>query len=123
MASEPLKAFLSARDFLLEYRTDYATAYREFQWPQPTHFNWALDYFDAMAAGNQRPALWVLDEDGSEIRLSFSQMSDRSSRIANFLRAIGVQRGDRILVMLGNEAALWDIMLAVIKLAEGRETS
>jgi acetyl-CoA synthetase len=116
MASEPLRVFLEARDFLLKYRTDYATAYRGFRWPEFTHFNWALDYFDAMAAGNDRPALRVLDEDGSETQLSFSQMSERSNRIANFLRAIGVKRGDRILVMLGNEAALWDIMLAAIKL-------
>jgi acetyl-CoA synthetase len=116
MASEQLKAFLAARDFLLKHRTDYATAYRGFHWPKLTHFNWALDYFDAMAAGNGRPALWVLDEDGSATKLSFAQMSDRSNRVANFLRSIGVKRGDRILVMLGNEVALWDIMLAAIKL-------
>jgi len=116
MASEQLEAFRAARDFLLKHRTDYAAAYRGFRWPQLTHFNWALDYFDAMAAGNDHPALWVLDEDGGETRLSFSQMSERSNRVANFLRSIGVKRSDRILVMLGNEPALWDIMLAAIKL-------
>jgi len=116
MASEQLEAFRAARDFLLKHRTDYAAAYRGFRWPQLTHFNWALDYFDAMAAGNGHPALWVLDEDGGETRLSFSQMSERSNRVANFLRSIGVKRRDRILVMLGNEPALWDIMLAAIKL-------
>ena len=116
MASEQLEAFRAARDFLLKHRTDYAAAYRGFRWPQLTHFNWALDYFDAMAAGNGHPALWVLDEDGGETRLSFSQMSERSNRVANFLRSIGVKRSDRILVMLGNEPALWDIMLAAIKL-------
>jgi hypothetical protein len=31
MASEQLKAFLEARDFLLKHRTDYAGAYRGFQ--------------------------------------------------------------------------------------------
>jgi hypothetical protein len=34
-------------------------------------FNWALDYFDVMAAGNDRPALWVVNEDGSEQKMSF----------------------------------------------------
>ncbi|HSM89766.1 MAG TPA: AMP-binding protein, partial [Desulfobacterales bacterium] len=116
MASEQLKAFLEARDFLVKHRTDYATAYRDFAWPKLTHFNWALDYFDVMAAGNEHPALWVVDEDGSETRLSFSQLSARSNRVANFLRSVGVKRADRILVMLGNEEALWDIMLAAIKL-------
>ncbi|QLH48352.1 MAG: hypothetical protein HWD57_19590 [Candidatus Accumulibacter cognatus] len=39
-------AFVQARDFLLAHRTDYETAYRDFQWPQLAEFNWALDYFD-----------------------------------------------------------------------------
>mgnify|MGYP000994665135 FL=1 len=55
-------AFVQARDFLLAHRTDYETAYRDFQWPQLGEFNWALDYFDVMAAGNDRPALWVVPE-------------------------------------------------------------
>jgi acetyl-CoA synthetase len=116
MAQRPLEIFLEKRDFLLRYRMDYATAYRGFEWPELTHFNWALDYFDPMAAGNERPALWVVDENGSETKLSFLELSERSNRVANFLRSTGIKRGDRILVMLGNEVALWDIMLAAIKL-------
>lgn len=108
--------FLKARDFLLAHRTDYATAYAGFQWPQLNEFNWALDYFDAMAKGNDRPALWIVEEDGSEARLSFAEMSARSNRVANWLRAQGVARGDRILIMLGNEVPLWETMLAAIKL-------
>ena len=61
MASEQLKAFLEARDFLFRHRDDYQTAYRGFRWPKLTHFNWALDHFDAMAAGNSRPALWLVE--------------------------------------------------------------
>ena len=109
-------AFVQARDFLLAHRTDYETAYRDFQWPQLAEFNWALDYFDVMAAGNDRPALWVVNEDGTEQKMSFSEMSKRSSQVANWLRAQGVRRGDRILMMLGNEVPLWDTMLASIKL-------
>jgi acetyl-CoA synthetase len=109
-------AFVQARDFLLANRTDYDKAYREFRWPQLTEFNWALDYFDAMATGNHAPALWVVNEDGTEQKLSFAQMSERSSRIANHLRSLGMRRGDRVLVMLGNEVPLWDLMLAAIKL-------
>ena len=111
-----LSAFLAARDFLLEHRTDYDNAYRGFRWPQLTEFNWALDYFDAMAAGNDRPALWVVDEDGTEHQFTFAEMSARSNRVANWLRARGVRRGDHILVMLGNEPPLWETMLAAIKL-------
>jgi acetyl-CoA synthetase len=116
MASEQLKAFLEARDFLFRYRTDYQAAYRDFRWPKLAHFNWALDYFDVMAAGNPRPALWVVEENGTQTRLSFAQMSERSNRVANFMRAAGMRRGDRLLMMLGNEVPLWDFMLAAIKM-------
>lgn len=111
-----LDAFLAARDFLLEHRTDYATAYADFRWPQLDEFNWALDHFDIMAQGNDGPALWIVEEDGRESRLSFAELSWRSNQVANFLRAQGVERGDRILLMLGNEVPLWETMLAAIKL-------
>lgn len=108
--------FLAARDFLLQHRSDYATAYAGFKWPRLKEFNWALDYFDSMAKGNDNPALWIIEEDGSESRLSFAEMSARSNRVANWLRKQGVKRGERILIMLGNEVPLWETMLAAIKL-------
>ncbi|MBI6912147.1 AMP-binding protein [Pseudomonas palleroniana] len=108
--------FLAARDFLLAHRTDYATAVRDFRWPQLDAFNWALDYFDAMAEGNSADALWIVEEDGSEQRYSFQQLSARSNQVANHLRALGVRRGERILLMLGNDVALWETMLAAFKL-------
>ncbi|BCX68768.1 MULTISPECIES: AMP-binding protein [Pseudomonas] len=108
--------FLAARDFLLTHRTDYATAARDFRWPQLNEFNWALDYFDAMAEGNQANALWIVEEDGSEQRYSFEQLALRSNQVANHLRDLGVRRGERILLMLGNDVALWETMLAAFKL-------
>ncbi len=116
MAAPALAAFNEARDFLLTHRTDYATAYRDFRWPQLTEFNWALDHFDAMARGNDATALHIVGEDGSEVRRSFAQLSQRSGQVANWLRAQGVQRGDRVLLMMGNELPLWELMLACIKL-------
>ncbi len=108
--------FLAARDFLLAHRTDYATAVRDFRWPQLDAFNWALDYFDVMAEGNSANALWIVEEDGSEQRYSFAQLAARSNQVANHLRALGVRRGERVLLMLGNDVALWETMLAAFKL-------
>ena len=119
MASETgLQRFVSARDFLLAHRSDRETAYREFCWPVLDEFNWALDYFDDLGRGEHadRTALWLVDEDGSEVRLSFADLSARSNRVANFLRELGVGRGDRVLLMLGNVAPLWEATLAVMKL-------
>ncbi|TXJ86540.1 AMP-dependent synthetase [Streptomyces lavendulae] len=109
-------AFRDARDFLLAHREDYATAYEGFAWPRPEHFNWALDWFDVIAAGNDRTALHIVEEDGREVRLSFAELAERSDRIANWLRARGVAAEDRLLVMLGNQAELWEVMLAAMKL-------
>lgn len=110
------KAFLEARDFLLQHRSDHDTARRDFRWPELTRFNWALDYFDVYAAGNDKPALWIVGEDGSEQKRSFAALSARSNQVANWLRSLGVARGDRILMMLGNEIPLWETMLAAMKL-------
>ncbi|HUI99925.1 MAG TPA: AMP-binding protein [Usitatibacter sp.] len=111
-----MSSFLEARDFLLAKRDDYAAAYAGFRWPKLDTFNWALDFFDAQARGNARPALWIVNENGAEEKLSFEEMRLRSNRVANFLRAQGVKRGDRILVMLSNVVPLWEITLAVLKL-------
>ena len=109
--------FSAAREFLLAHRTDYATAYAGFRWPELDHFNWALDWFDAELASGalaDRPALRIVGQGAAE--MSFRQLSERSNRVANGLRGLGVRRGDRVLVMLGNVAPLWEIMLAAMKL-------
>ncbi|MET9449389.1 AMP-binding protein [Streptomyces cinerochromogenes] len=110
------EAFRNARDFLLEHREDYATAYEGFRWPRPGHFNWALDWFDVIADGNDRTALHIVEEDGTETRLSFAELAERSNRLARWLRERGVAAEDRVLVMLGNQAELWETALAAMKL-------
>ena len=108
--------FLRARDFLLANRSNYAKAYQEFQWPALERFNWAFDYFDIMAANNSEPALIIDTEDRPHQSFSFASMSERSNQVANFFRRLGIRRGERILVMLGNEVPLWESMLAACKL-------
>ena len=112
----PHDAFIAARDFLLQHRTRYQEAYAGFRWPELDRFNWALDYFDPMAAENDAPALWIVDEEGGDEKISFRELAARSNQVANWLRQLGVRRGERILLMLGNERALWESMLAAMKL-------
>jgi len=110
------QAFLDARDFVLRHRADPDAAVRGFVWPALDTFNWGLDYFDAIAAGNDTPALHIVDQDGAEWVRSFAELSRRSNQVANFLRERGVARVDRVLLMLGNEVALWESLLAAMKL-------
>jgi len=110
-------AFRSARDLLLRHRDDYAAARESFAWPALDEFNWALDWFDVIAAEHgDRTSLRVVGDDGSDESVSYARMAARSSQVANWLRGLGVRRGDRVLLMLGNVVPLWEIMLAAIKL-------
>jgi acetyl-CoA synthetase len=117
--SPAAQRFRAARDLLVERQTDYDAARRDFTWPQLDEFNWALEHFDAIGAdpaSADRPALWIVEQDGTEGKYSFAEMTRRSDRVANWLRSHGVQRGDRIILMLANQVELWDTILATMKL-------
>lgn len=116
-----MTTFQEARAFLLHNRTDYEIAVRDFRWPDPAPFNWALDWFDAELATNAEskdwPALWIVDAaQDKQTKLSFAALSKRSNQVANFLRAQGLKRGDHLLLLLGNVVPLWETMLAAMKL-------
>ena len=118
MAPSPATtAYRDARDQLLSLSGQHDKALREFRWPDVgERFNWAVDWFDAIARGNATTALWIVEEDGSEQRLTFDEMARRSDQVAVWLANLGVTKGDRVLVMLGNQVELWEVMLAVFKL-------
>jgi len=118
VGNKATQTFREARDFLLAHRDDYAAAYVGFEWPRLDRFNWALDWFDQIAAGDRRnqTALWVAYEDGHQDKLTFAELSERSNQIANYYRGLGIRRGDRVLLMLGNIPPLWETMLAMMKL-------
>ncbi len=111
------EAFKAARDFLFAHRSDYRGAHAGFRWPQLDHFNYALDWFDAELARGEsanRLALKIVGDGAATV--TFEELSERSNRIANGLRALGVRRGERILLMLGNVVPLWETMLAAMKI-------
>ena len=112
----PTERFVQTRDFLQRHRLDYDTAWRDYRRPEFDVFNWAIDYFDHQAKDNGTPALWVVEEDGSERKISYADLAARSNQVAEYLRNCGVRRGERVLLMLPNRVELWEIMLAGIKL-------
>jgi len=119
MSSTDYREFLQMRDFLQANREDYDAALDGFSWPRPAEFNWALEHIDAVAADpvrGARLALWIVEEDGSEQKFTYADIAGCSNRVANWLRANGVARGDRIVLMLANQVELWETILAAMKL-------
>ena len=108
----------AARDFLLAHRDDYDTAYREFRWPALEDVQLGARLVRRGRRRGRRPPGAVDRRAGrlARRRRTFAELSARSNQVANWLREQGVARGDRIILMLGNQVELWETMLAAMKL-------
>jgi acetyl-CoA synthetase len=116
MTESATDSFRAARDLLLRYREDYDSARGAFAWPELDEFNWALDWFDVIAAEHpERTGLRIVAED-EDSSLTYGELATRSGQVANWMRDLGVGRGDRVLLMLGNVTPLWEVILAAMKL-------
>src|SRR5919198_2890588 len=114
-ATAGAESFRAARDLLFEHRDDYEAAYGAFRWPELDDFNWASDWFDVVPA-RDATALWIVEEDGTERRFTFADLTQRSNQVAGWFEELGVSHGDRVLVMLANQVELWETTLAAMKL-------
>jgi len=107
--------FFDLRDYIQNVKS-YEEAYKNFKWPRITKFNWATDYFDVIAEGNEKPALIYADNEGNEIVVSYDKMMKRSNQVANLLSDIGLQKGDRVLIMMETSVELFELFLGIMKL-------
>jgi acyl-coenzyme A synthetase/AMP-(fatty) acid ligase len=71
-----------------------------FRWQLPQTFNFAADVVDVWARDAEKLALLWCDESGREERYTYARMADQSKRLGNVLRASGLKKGDRCIVML-----------------------
>jgi acetyl-CoA synthetase len=109
--------YRTSRDQLLHLRGDHARAAREFTFPDVgDRWNWGIDWFDAVARGNEAPCLTIVTQDESVRSWSWDEMAHRSDQVAAHLTSLGIGVGDPVVLMLGNQVELWESMLAVIKL-------
>ncbi|KRF19766.1 AMP-dependent synthetase [Nocardioides sp. Soil797] len=108
--------FRAARDQLLGWRNEYDAAVAGFEFPEvgPT-WNWAIDWVDQFARGNDTDALVIVETDGSRSARSFDEIAHRSDQVAAWLVDRGIGKGDSVIVMLGNQIELWEVMLGIIK--------
>ena len=116
-----MTTFAEARRFLLDHRDDYEAAVAGFRWPDASGFNWAFDWFDAELAASpdsrDRAALRIVDlAAGTDTSTSFREMAVRSNRAAGLMAALGIRKGDRVVLLVGSVEPLWVAVLAAMKL-------
>ncbi|KAI4559515.1 hypothetical protein MJG53_018041 [Ovis ammon polii x Ovis aries] len=88
----------------------------------PAKFNFATDVIDHWAgmekAGKRPPgpALWWVSGNGDEVMWNFSQLSELSQQTANvFAGPCGLQRGDRVTVVLSRVPEWWLVILGCMR--------
>jgi acetyl-CoA synthetase len=104
-------------DTVLPEAQTYAEVFERFRWSVPALFNIAVDICDRHAAADPtRLAMVHEDEAGVVSEHSFGQFRARSNQLARALRSLGVQRGDRVAVVLSQRPETAEVHLAAYKL-------
>lgn len=102
----PRQEFKSYEDFKENYRLNI-----------PDRFNFAYDVVDEYARLQpDKPALVWCNDDGEERRLSFGDVSRLSSQVANAYRALGIRKGDTVMLMLKQRVEAWLCIVGLCKI-------
>ncbi|MGZ3583991.1 MAG: acyl-CoA synthetase [Ktedonobacterales bacterium] len=96
--------------------TNYQEARRTFTWDVTEDYNFAITTIGTWAEDSTKLAMLWVGPDGREERYTFVYFDEQSSRAANAFETFGVQKGDRVLVMLPRIPEWWEAMLGLMKL-------
>ena len=98
-------------------REDERGVLQSLAFPHADQFNFAFDCVDAIAAKYpDKLAMLHLDHDKVERRFTFEDMSRASGRAANYFKALGIKRGDRVMLVLKRHYQFWFAILGLHKL-------
>ncbi len=80
-------------------------------------FNFAFDLVDALAEKEpEKLAMLHISKDGTERRLTFTDIKKASNRCANYFKSLGIKKGDRVMLVLKRHYQFWYCMMALNKL-------
>ena len=80
-------------------------------------FNFAFDVLDAIAEKDpDKLAMLHVSKDKTERRFTFKDIKKESNRVANYLKSLGIKKGDRVLLVLKRHYQYWPTMMALNKL-------
>src|SRR5918998_5283145 len=95
---------------------DYATLCERFAWNLPSDYNIGVDVCDRYAADKAKLAIIHDRGDGTAEKWTFWEVKRASDRFANALQALGVERKDRVAVLLSQSPPLPITHIATYKL-------
>ena len=103
-------------DFLVENRDfkDYADLKKNCRLKAPENFNFSYDIIDRYAkeCPEKRALVWC-DDNGGEKTFTFADISVESKRVAYFLSAAGIKKGDAVMLILRRRYEFWILMPAL----------
>src|ERR1700691_525321 len=85
-------------------RPTYEQLYASFRWNIPARYNIAADVCDRHAGDPGKVALIGEDSDGKAWKMTFREVQRRANQLANLLLSLGLVKGDRVLLLLGQNA-------------------
>ncbi len=104
-------------DRFVEVKKDETGRPSEVNFKNPETFNFAFDVVDAIAKREpDKLAMIHLSGEGVERRFTFGDMKRASAQCANYFKALGIKRGDRVMLVLKRHYQFWFAILALHKL-------
>lgn len=107
-----LKRFLARTEF-----SSYEDFRANYRLNVPENFNFAFDVIDVLAAEdpNRRALVWCNDN-GEERILTMHDISRESSMIANYFKALGIRKGDTVMLIMCRHYRYWEVLMALHKI-------
>jgi acetyl-CoA synthetase len=85
-------------------RASYEQLYASFRWNIPARYNIAADVCDRHAVDPAKVALIGVDNDGKTTEVTFRDVQRKANQLANLLVSLGLAKGDRVMLLLGQNA-------------------
>ena len=116
-ASESRYDHLIYKKFVTETVAEDGTL-QSFEIHPTPDFNFSYDVLDALAekCPDKRALLWVSADKQTERSFTFAEMRSLTNKTANYLRSLGIEKGDRVMLVLKRHYEFWMAILALHKL-------
>jgi len=96
---------------------DERGALKNISFKNDDQFNFAFDVVDVL--GETKPdklAMLHLDRNKLERRFTFGDLKKASAKAANYLKSLGIRKGDRVMLILRRNYQFWITLLALHKI-------